>query len=140
MFELDMTSIRQAASDQRLMANLAKTVQTGEDKDSQTPQISRKGRGISHETPGLARLAISHAVSHESANLLDARLIAAAMRVSDMYSDSEQAREDMRADCLNTPLHLRVDLLNHFDDLQKLHSLPAGYQPGFQVGFHQKAG
>lgn len=140
MFELDMTSIRQAASGQRLMANLAKTVQTGEDEDSQTPQISQKGGQISHETPGLARLAISHAVSHESADLLDARLIAAAMRVCDMHSDSEQEREDMRADCLNTPLHLRADLLDYFSDLQKLHSLPGGYQSGFHAGFHQKGG
>lgn len=41
-------------------------------------------------------------------------LLGAADRVCDMYGDSEQAREDMRADCLDTPLHLRADLLAHF--------------------------
>jgi hypothetical protein len=44
-------------------------------------------------------------------------LIDAAMRVCDIYGDGEQAREDMRADCLNTPLHLRADLLGHFNSL-----------------------
>lgn len=42
-------------------------------------------------------------------------LIAAAMSVCDMHGDSDQAREDMRADCLDTPLHLRADLLAHFE-------------------------
>lgn len=44
-------------------------------------------------------------------------LIGAAMRVCDMHCDGEQAREDMRSDCLNTPLHLRADLLDHFNSL-----------------------
>jgi hypothetical protein len=41
-------------------------------------------------------------------------LIEAAMRACDRHNDSEAAREQMRADCLDTPLHLRSDLLDHF--------------------------
>ncbi|MGF6526044.1 hypothetical protein [Variovorax sp. PvP013] len=64
-------------------------------------------------------------------------LLRAAMHVCDLYGDGAQAREDMRADCLGTPLHLRVDLLDHFTDLQKLHSSPVGFHPGFHAGFHR---
>ena len=40
-------------------------------------------------------------------------LIEAAMRVCDLHGDGEQARAEMRADCLATPAHLQVDLLEH---------------------------
>jgi hypothetical protein len=42
-------------------------------------------------------------------------LMAMAMQVCDRYGDGEQAREDMRADVLATPPHLRADLLAHFE-------------------------
>lgn len=42
------------------------------------------------------------------------RLLAAAMKVCDRHHDSEAAREEMRQDCLNTPVHLRADLLAFF--------------------------
>jgi len=42
------------------------------------------------------------------------RLLAAAMRACDHHNDSQAARDEMRADCLNTPLYLRADLLDHF--------------------------
>lgn len=41
-------------------------------------------------------------------------LIEAAMRACDAWNDTEQARDQMRRDCLETPPHLRADLLNHF--------------------------
>jgi hypothetical protein len=44
-----------------------------------------------------------------------ADLLAAAMRACDQYGDSEQAREQMRSDCMTTPLHLRADLLAHLN-------------------------
>ncbi len=52
--------------------------------------------------------------------LLDAHatttaLIEAAMRACDHHGDGEQARLEMRRDCLNTPPHLQQDLLDHFD-------------------------
>ena len=43
-----------------------------------------------------------------------AALTAAAMRVCARYGDNAAAREQMRLDCLNTPSHLRADLLAHF--------------------------
>jgi hypothetical protein len=53
----------------------------------------------------------------QAPEIIDAELIylllAAGDRVCDMYGDSQQARDDMRDDCLATPPHLRADLLDH---------------------------
>jgi hypothetical protein len=51
-------------------------------------------------------LAAAHATTDE--------LIAAAMRTCDYHGDGPAAREQMRRDCLNTPMCLRQDLLDHF--------------------------
>jgi hypothetical protein len=42
-------------------------------------------------------------------------LLAATMRACDHHGDDEAAREAMRADCLATPMQLRLDLLHHFE-------------------------
>lgn len=42
------------------------------------------------------------------------KLLQAANRVCDQFDDGPEAREQMRVDCLSTPLHLRLDLLEHF--------------------------
>lgn len=39
-------------------------------------------------------------------------LIEAAMRACDAWNDTDQAREQMRRECLETPPHLRADLLD----------------------------
>lgn len=41
-------------------------------------------------------------------------LVKAAMRACDHFNDSPADRALMRLDCLNTPLHLQANLLNHF--------------------------
>jgi hypothetical protein len=41
-------------------------------------------------------------------------LLQAAMRRCDQFNDSEKARQDMREQILETPPHLRQDLLDHF--------------------------
>lgn len=64
-------------------------------------------------------------------------LLRAATCVCNLYGDGAQAREEMRADCLAMPPHLRADLLDHFTALQKLHSSSAGFHFGFHAGFHQ---
>ena len=46
-------------------------------------------------------------------------LLAAAMRRCDQFNDSDKARQDMREQILETPLHLRQDLLEHFTRLEK---------------------
>lgn len=51
----------------------------------------------------------------EARALTDA-LIAAAMRRCDQFNDGQQARENMRRDCINTPDHLKPDLLRHFNE------------------------
>ncbi|MDZ4290737.1 MAG: hypothetical protein U1C47_02305 [Hydrogenophaga sp.] len=48
--------------------------------------------------------------AHQSASAL----IDAAMRSCDHWGDSQTAREEMRQDVIQTPPHLRADLLEHF--------------------------
>ena len=43
-----------------------------------------------------------------------AQLLEVAMRRCDQFNDSEKARQDMRKQVLETPPHLRQDLLEHF--------------------------
>ena len=42
------------------------------------------------------------------------QLLESAMRRCDRFNDSEKARQDMREQVLETPPHLRQDLLEHF--------------------------
>lgn len=49
----------------------------------------------------------------ESARITVA-LLKAASRACDTWNDSEEAREQMRRECLETPPHLRADLLAYF--------------------------
>lgn len=50
----------------------------------------------------------------EANDLLLARLIHAAMRACDYWGDSAASRAPMRQACIDTPPHLRADLLEHF--------------------------
>ena len=43
-----------------------------------------------------------------------ALLLEAAMRRCDQFNDGDKARQDMREQVLETPPHLRQDLLDHF--------------------------
>lgn len=52
--------------------------------------------------------------SIQAARARTAELLAAAMRTCDHHGDSDEARRQMRADCLATPPHLRADLLAYF--------------------------
>lgn len=103
MFKLDMNAIRETANAPRLMANPANAANLANKAANDEPEISQKPPKLAR----LAKLAISH-------DLLTARLIAAAMRVCDQYNDTDAKREEMRQDCLDTPHHLRQDLLDYF--------------------------
>lgn len=71
-----------------------------------TPALSEKTKGVSSvSSVGVAALFENR--------ILAAELIQAAMRACDHHSDSEAAREQMRRECLETPPHLRQDLLDH---------------------------
>ncbi|KQP20554.1 hypothetical protein [Pseudorhodoferax sp. Leaf267] len=48
------------------------------------------------------------------ADMLTAETLARAMAVCDRHDDSDQAREDMRREVIETPAHLKADLLEHF--------------------------
>ena len=64
------------------------------------------------------RAALVKALEPVQSTLLD-QLIAAAMLTCDRWNDPPEAREQMRQDCINTPLHLRADLLEHFQKTPK---------------------
>lgn len=50
----------------------------------------------------------------QESSRLTHQLLLAAMRACDHHGDGPEAREQMRQDCLNTPPHLRADLLDYF--------------------------
>ena len=66
------------------------------------------------ELATIATLAISQPTDVVTFDLMAARLMAAAMRRCDQFNDSDKARQDMREQVLETPPHLRQDLLDHF--------------------------
>ena len=49
----------------------------------------------------------------QDAHASTAQLVEAAMRCCDHFGDSPAAREQMRQDVIDTPPHLRADLLHH---------------------------
>ena len=98
MFRVDMDAIRDAAIEARLMANPANAP-------------SSRGQG----GPKLAAFA-TLAISQQHGAHIDpavTELLDAAMRACDAWNDTAQARDQMRRECLETPPHLRADLLDH---------------------------
>ena len=49
----------------------------------------------------------------QDAHATTAQLVEAAMRCCDYWGDTPAAREQMRQDVIDTPPHLRADLLHH---------------------------
>lgn len=50
----------------------------------------------------------------QDAQVTTEQLLSAAMLACDHHGDGEAARDQMRQDCLSTPVELRHDLLDHF--------------------------
>lgn len=103
MFKIDMDAIRDAVIEARLMANPANVANPANSSE-------RGGR----TTASLARTATSR---QHSARIDPAvtELLDAAMRACDAWNDTAEDREEMRRDCLETPPHLRAELLAHFE-------------------------
>lgn len=101
MFRVDMDAIRDAVIEARLAANPANAASTRGQAD---PKLAT-----------FANLAISQ---QHGAHIDPAvtELLEAAMRACDAWNDTTQARDQMRRDCLETPPHLRADLLDHFNN------------------------
>lgn len=59
-----------------------------------------------------------------TAHRVEKKLIEAAMRRCDEFGDGEDARREMREQCLSLPPHLQIDLLEHF----------SGNRPAFKTG------
>lgn len=117
MFELDMGAIRRTAGLSETLANPANPANTGlqayEEVANGWLTLANSEPAISQEPPKLARLA-KLAISHESAELLTARVIAAAMKACDAHDDGPAAREQMRREVLTTPPEQQAELLQHF--------------------------
>ena len=113
MFKLDMDAIRKSAEVDWLMAIPANPANLGGVVANPAPKISQKPPKLAT----IAKLAISHDVGAESAKLLTARLIAAAMRRCDQFGDGPDARSEMERDCLDTPAHLQADLLSYLNSV-----------------------
>lgn len=58
--------------------------------------------------------AISQLAALASPSPINTELMAAAMLACDRWGDSQHARGEMRAQVLQTPTHLKGDLLDHF--------------------------
>lgn len=58
-------------------------------------------------------LGVSSLEKTENCDLLEP-LIQAAMKACDYWGDDSLARDQMRQDCMDTPPHLRADLIDHF--------------------------
>lgn len=119
MFELDMGAIRRTAGLSETLANPANPANTGlqayEEVANGWLTLANSEPAISQEPPKLARLA-KLAISHESAELLTARVIAAAMKACDAHDDGPAAREQMRREVLTTPPEQQAELLEHFQE------------------------
>lgn len=50
----------------------------------------------------------------QKASRVTEELLKAASKACDAWADGEQARQDMRQQCLETPWHLRAELTAHF--------------------------
>jgi len=87
-----------------------------------TPAVTPDGRGIEVPAKRLTDAQRAAVLAHkpeliaciqESARITS-ELLTAAMHACNHWGDGPAAREQMRRDCLNTPPHLRADLLAHF--------------------------
>jgi hypothetical protein len=100
MFKVDMAAIRKAAMEAQLTPNV----------DSPASPV----RSLAN----LATLAISHIRSTDLDPVL-ADLLISAMYTCNAWNDSDAAREEMRLEVLNTPNHLRADLLDHLNQVYR---------------------
>lgn len=102
MFKVDMEAIREAAIEARLMAKPANAANPASEGSQPVATLAN-----------LATLAISQ---HRNAQLdpVLVELLNEAMRVCDLWRDSQAARDQMRREVLETPPHLRPDLREHF--------------------------
>lgn len=67
---------------------------------------SQRAQVLAHKAELIRLVQESSHITHQ--------LLLGAMRTCDYWGDTPEAREQMRQDCLNTPPHLRADLLAHF--------------------------
>lgn len=87
-----------------------------------TPAVTPDGAGIVVPAGRLSPAQRAAILGHKSeliACVLDSaritsELLDAAMRACDQWGDSEEARDQMRRDILQSPYPLRHDLLQHF--------------------------
>lgn len=89
-------------------ATVIATAMQQRQKDSATPANS--GKKLQVAFPSACNTQHGALTAHRLAK----DLIAAAMKVCDLHGDDEQARADMRQQCIELPPRLQADLLAHF--------------------------
>lgn len=102
----------------RAKERFSQKAQTGTVKTDETPVLSVSSvrpQGIVKNTHGVSSVSSVGVVALFENRVLAADLMDAAMRACDHHGDDETAREEMRQDVLNTPDHLRADLLAHLN-------------------------
>ena len=62
----------------------------------------------------------------QAAHQTTVALLAAADVVCDHFGDRDAARREMRLQCMDTPIHLRADLLDHFNQTYPQTHKPEG--------------
>lgn len=101
---------------QRAQSHFLEMPQDGTDKTAKTPLSSVSSvppQRLLEKTQGVSSVSSVGVVALFENCIPAGELIAAAMRACDAHGDSPEAREQMRRDCLETPPHLRADLLQH---------------------------
>lgn len=86
------------------------------------PSVTPDATGIVVPAGKLSQAQRTAVLAHKSdlivylleSSRITAQLLDSAMRRCDQFNDSEKARQDMRVQILETPPHLRMDLLDHF--------------------------
>lgn len=102
----------------RLKSAISNMGQGGTDETDETPLLSVLAvpTGAVYRFPDRLSSVSSVGVWAVFENTeLSMTLIEAAMKVCDKHGDGEQARADMRRECLELPPHLQADLLDHFE-------------------------
>jgi hypothetical protein len=105
MFKIDIDAIRQAATNDRLVAKAASLANFQTDSKNSGQSISHYGE--SPQAPSFANADTDSVVSLN-------QLIEIGMQICSHFDDSIKAREAMRTEIIETPATLRADLLEHF--------------------------
>ena len=138
MFKLDMDAIRKNAKQPFLPASTANVANLLTAEPENPVFISKLAalatladKNSEIEGVSISKLATLATPTYQNSkidqSLITARLTAKAMQICDKHGDGPEAREAMRRDILETPEHLKAELLEHL--LPARHPVKAASAP-----------